>query len=277
MTTVKHKLSASALNTFLKSPKSYYWHYIARLVPAQASVVTYDHDKICGILWAEFVNRFYSGQDETLNCNQLLADWNEQTDGWVPEKAKARLTTALETWSRSYYQMFNVNDGVRGKDKSELFLENDRFLGYLDGLSDDGVVHEVKSTSRSPQLAGQIWKVQNSIQVKLYCVLAQAKGILIEFAFKDSPYAIYRGQETKVSNSQLLSWEQELNKLADYIYGLGDDPNNYPCHPDGCCLVTKGITSMCQYELLCTDGITDITRYGYKQKTRREDKQIHTK
>jgi hypothetical protein len=277
MTTVKHKLSASALNTFLKSPKSYYWQYVARLVPAQASVVTYDHDKICGILWAEFVNRFYSGQDETLNCNQLLADWNEQTDGWVPEKAKARLTTALETWSRSYYQMFNPKDGVRGKDKSELFLENDRFLGYLDGLSDAGVVHEVKSTSRSPQLAGQIWKVQNSIQVKLYCVLAQAKGVCIEFAFKDSPYAIYRGQETSVSSSQLLSWEQELNKLADYIYSLGDDPSNYPCHPDGCCLVTKGITSMCQYELLCTDGITDITRYGYKQKTRREDKQIHTK
>jgi len=273
MTTVKHKLSASALNTFLKSPKAYYWQYIARLVPAQASVVTYDHDKICGVLWAEFVNRFYSGQDETPNCKKLLSDWNDQTDGWVPEKAKARLTAALETWSRSYYQMFSPDDGARGKGKSELFLENDRFLGYLDGLSDDGIVHEVKSTSRSPSLAGQLWKVQNSIQVKLYCVLAGASGVRIEFAWKDTPNGIFRGPETPITGEQLKAWEQELNKFADYIYSLGDDPNNYPCHPDGCCLVTKGITSMCQYELLCTDGITDITKYGYKEKTRREDKQ----
>jgi hypothetical protein len=271
MTSPKHKLSASALNTFLKSPKSYYWQYIARLVPAQTSVVTYDHDKICGILWAEFVNRFYNGEDEAANKHKLLADWNEQTDGWVPEKAKDRLTKALEAWSGSYYQMFNPEDGARGKGKSELFLENERFLGYLDGLSDDGVVHEVKSTSRSPQLAGQLWKVEQSTQVKLYCVLAKATGIRIEFAFKDAPYALYRGPETIVSKTQLANWEQSLNSLADYIYSLGDDPNNYPCHPDGCCLVTKGITSMCQYELLCTDGLNNYTRYGYKEKKRREE------
>jgi hypothetical protein len=272
METRKHKLSASALNTFLDSPKKYYWAYIARLVPFQTSVATYDHDKICGILWAEFVNRFYERADETQNCKQLLGDWLQQTDGWVPEKARDRLTKALETWSRSYYQMFNPDDGVRGKGKSELLVENDRFLGYLDGLSDDGVVHEVKSTSRSPQLAGQLWKVQNSIQVKLYCVLAKANGVRIEFAWKDPPNALYRGPETQVSNQQLVGWEQELNKLADYIYSLGDDPQNYPCHADGCNLVTKGITSMCQYETLCDMGLTDFTKIGYKEKTRREQK-----
>lgn len=268
----KHKLSASALNTFLKSPKAYYWQYIARLVPLQSSVATYDHDKICGILWAEFVNRFYEGAGESSNCKTLLDDWYQQTEGWVPEKAKDRLTKSLEAWSRNYYQMFNSDDGVRGKGKSELFVENDRFLGYLDGLSDDNVVHEVKSTSRSPQLAGQLWKVTNSTQVKLYCVLVKAKGIIIEFAFKDSPYAIFRGPETQVSAEQLAAWEQELNKLADYIYSLGDDPHNYPCHSDGCCLTTRGVTSMCQYEALCDMGLNSITKMGYKEKTRREPK-----
>ena len=272
MSEKKHKLSASAINSFLKSPKSYYWRYIARLEPFQQSVVTYDHDKICGVVWAEFVNRFYNGINEKDNTIQTMKDWFEQTDGWVPEKAKERLTKALESWSSQYYQMFNPEDGARGKGKSELFLENDRFLGYLDGLSDDGYVHEVKSTSRSPQLAGQLWKVQNSIQVKLYCVLANASGHRIEFAFKDAPYNIFRGPEVTITDDQRAGWEQELNTLADKIYSLGDDINNYPCHPDGCCLVTKGITSMCQYETLCDMGVNQITLTAYKEKKRREQK-----
>lgn len=266
----RRKLSASALNTFLKSPKAFYWGYKAGLVPSQQSVITFDHDKICGIIWSEFVNRFYNGESEADNCKKTLADWLEQTDGWVPEKAKDRLTKALESWSRQYYQMFNPEDGVRGKGKSELFLENDRFLGYLDGLSDDGIVHEVKSTSRSPQLAGQLWKVTHSIQVKLYCVLAEAKGICIEFAFKDTPHQIFRGPTEIITPDQLKGWEQELNTLADFIYSLGDDINNYPCHPDGCCLTTKGGTWMCQYESLCEQGLNNITKYGFKPKSRRE-------
>lgn len=266
----KHKLSASALNAFLKSPRSYYWNYIAKLSPVTESVGTFDHDKLCGILWAEFVNDFYNGVGETENCKTLLQKWDDKTSGWVPEKAKQRLTTALENWSRQYYQMFNPEDGVRGKGKSELFLENERFLGYLDGLSDDGVVHEVKSTSKSPQLMGQLWKVSYSTQVKLYCVLAKAKGLCIEFAFKDAPNTVFRGPVTPVTEEQLQGWEQSLNKLADFIYSLGDDINNYPCHPDGCCLTTKGGTWMCQYESLCDMGLNDITKYGFKQKTRRE-------
>lgn len=269
MDTARYKLSASALNTFLKSPKSFYWRYKAQLEPIQNSVATYDHDKICGIMWSEFVARFYEGMGEAKNTETTLAKWLEQTDGWVPEKAKERLTAALKSWAAAYYQMFNADDGTRGKGKSELYLENDRFQGYLDGLSDDNIVHEVKSTSRSPQLMGQLWKVTNSIQVKLYCVLAQAKGVCIEFAFKDTPHQLFRGPVTFVTPEQLVGWEQELNALADYIYSLGDDLHNYPCHPDGCCLVTKGITSMCQYELLCESGVNDITKFGFKEKTRR--------
>lgn len=268
----KHKLSASALNTFLKSPKAYYWQYIARLVPAQTSMVTYDHDKICGILWAEFVNRFYNGADETPNNKQMIDDWLNQTEGWVPEKARDRLTKALETWGRQYYQMFSKDDGVRGEGKSELFLENERFLGYLDGLSNEGIVHEVKSTSRSPQLSEQLDKVGRSLQVKLYCVLANANGYRIEFAWKDAPNALYRGPEISVTKKQLVSWEQELNTLADFIYGLGNDEKNYVCHPDGCTIITKNFVGCCSYQMLCQDGITETTQYGFKPKQHRVSK-----
>lgn len=264
----KHKLSASALSLFLKSPKAFYWRHIARLEPIQLSVASYDHDKLCGIIWAEFVDRFYKRVPEDQNTKRTLDDWYMQTEGWVPEKARDKLTKALETWAAAYYQTFNPEDGCRNG--SELNLENERFVAYLDGLSHEKVVHEVKSTSRSPVLSGQLWKVQNSTQVKLYCVMAEATGICIEFAFKDPPYSLFRGPVIEVTPEQRKGWEQELNSLADYIYSLGDDPNNYPCHPDGCCLVTKGITSMCQYDVLCEQGINDITKIAFKEKQRRK-------
>jgi PD-(D/E)XK nuclease superfamily protein len=261
------KLSATGISTFLKSPKAFYWGYIHRLEPGEPSVASYDHDKLSGILWAEYVDRFYHNVDEESNTTQMLHDWDEKTAGWVPEKAKDRLTKALTAWAAQYYQMFSPDDGVRNG--SELHLENDRFIAYLDGLSHDKVVHEVKSTSRSPLLMDQLWKVQNSLQVKLYCVLAKATGICIEFAFKDTPYSIYRSEMLPVNEDQLVAWEQQLNTLADKIYSLGTDPNNYPCHPDGCCLVTKNITSMCQYQSLCDMGYNDITKIAYKEKSRR--------
>lgn len=265
----KRKLSASALNTFLKSPRAYYWQYKAEgegIVPIQPSVATFDHDKICGVLWAEFVDRFYHHVSEKSNTDVLMANWLEQTDGWVPEKARQKLTDALTSWASQYYIMFSPDDGARNG--SELHLENKRFVAYLDGLSPDKVVHEVKSTSRSPQLAGQLWKVQNSIQVKLYCVMAKATGICIEFAFKDSPHQLFRGPVALVTEDQLKGWEQELNGLADYIYSLGDDIHNYPCHPDGCCLATKGGTWMCQFMPLC-DGVPGA-EIAYKPKTHRK-------
>lgn len=264
----RHKLSASALSLFLKSPKAYYWRYIARLEPVQQSVASYDHDKLCGIIWAACVDRFYHGVSEQDNVKQTIGDWLEQTDGWVPEKAKDRLTKALEAWISQYYQMFSPTDGYRNG--SELYLENDRFVAYLDGLSHDRVVHEVKSTSRSPQLSEQMLKVQTSIQVKLYSVMAEATGVCIEFAFKDSPYQIVRGPIVPVTLEQRQAWEQELNALADRIYSLGTDEHNYPCHPDGCCLVTKNVVSLCQYQPLCLDGISEVTRIAYKEKEHRK-------
>lgn len=263
----RRKLSASAINLFLKSPKAYYYAYVQKVVPAEQSIGTFDHDKILGVLWAEFVDRFYKGADEKSNTERLLKFWEVQTEGWVPERIRQKYKDALESWATTYYQEFSRDDGCRNG--SEKLVENERFLGYVDGLSHDLVLHEVKSTSRSPSLAGQLWKVQNSLQVKLYCVLTQATGICIEFAWKDAPYGVYRSAVIPVTPEQRAGWEQELNKIADYIISLGDDQNNYPCHPDGCCLITKGITSMCQYQALCDMGLDETTKPLYKEKVSR--------
>ena len=265
-----HKLSASALSAFLRSPKLYYWQYIAKIEPIQQQVATFDHDKLFGILWAQFTDRFYKSESEEVNTKKTLNNWLEQTEGWVPEKARDRLTKALETLMPQYYQMFSPSDGCRLPVTSELHLENERFHGYLDGLSADNVVHEVKTTSRSPQLSEQLWKVQNSIQVKLYCVLANANGVVIEFGFKDPPNQLFRAPVMQVSEQQRKQWEQELNALADKIQALGTDPNNYACHPDNCCITTKNFVSMCAFQCLCDQGLNSVTEIAYKAKQKRQ-------
>lgn len=266
----KHKLSASALSTFLRSPKAFFWRYIKQLEPLTLSVSSYDHDKLAGIIWAECVDRFYKGVPEAQNSSRTLQDWLEQTEGWVPPKPQEKLTKALEAWCAQYYQQFRPDDGCRTPEQSELFVENERFVGYLDGLSAERVIHEVKSTSRSPQLSEQLLKVQSSIQVKLYAVLTQATGVCIEFAWKDSPYQIFRAPVLDIRPEQLVQWEQELNALADSIYALGTDEYHYPCHTDGCTIMTKNFAGSCSYQMLCLSGITEETKIGFKPKTHRK-------
>lgn len=246
----KHKLSASSLSCFIESPKQYYWRYIARLEPISQSVMTYDHDKLCGILWAEFVDRYYKKVEEAENTKQMLEDWDQQTDGWVPPKFKERLTLAMQAWATHYYQTFSPDDGVRNG--SEKLVENERFLGYLDGLSsDETTIHEVKSTSRAKSVSEQLQKVQLSLQVKLYAVLTGATGAVVEFAFKDPPYSIFRAPRYAFEASEVKGWEQSFNVLADYIYSLGEDKDNYLCHWDSCNLITKNFTGCCSYQSLC--------------------------
>lgn len=264
------KLSASSLSTYLESPRKFYWSHVNRLVPLMPSAGNFDHDKIAGTLWSDFVDRFYKGVPEPDNRAAMLNGWFEQTGGWCPPKAQEKLTEALNTWATIYYQTYDPSDGVRTSAGSEKFVENDRFIGYLDGISDDGILHEVKSTSRSKQISEQLWKVQSSLQVKLYCVLTQAEGIRIEFAWKDTPHAIYRSEPIPCSAEMRKEWEQQLNALADRIYSLGDDPNNYPCHPDGCCIMTKNFVSICEYQALCDGGLNEFTQIAYKEKQSRK-------
>ena len=260
------KLSATSLSCYLESPKQFYWRYIKRLEPLCLSVADFDHDKIAGTLWSEFVDAFYRHVPEKENIERMRADWDAQTEGWCPEKLKERLTKALHAWAALYYQQFSPDDGVRNG--SEKRVENERFIGYLDGLSpDETVIHEVKSTSRSKSVSEQLWKVQNSIQVKLYAVLTKAQGVMIEFAWKDDPYDIFRAPVLPITEEQLRYWEQELNALADGIYALGSDPHNYPCHSDGCNLITKNFIGLCNYQSLCA-GI-EGAEIAYKAKESR--------
>lgn len=264
-----HKLSASALTQYLRSPKSYFWRYIKRIEPIQPSVATFDHDLLFGKLWAEFTDRFYKGVDEYTNSTtHTLTDWLDGSEGWVPDKARDTKTKALEALMPQYYQMFRPDDGCRGQGKSELWLENDRFVAKLDGLSDDGIVHEVKTGSRSPSLSEQLWKIGHSIQVKLYCVMANANGYRIEFAYKDPPYQIFRGPIEYVSTEQKQEWETELNTLADSIAALGTSATYYPCHTD-CTIITKGFVGTCPFQVLCDQGLNEMTSIMYKQREHR--------
>ena len=271
----KHKLSATALATFMESPKAYYFRYIKRLEPISKSVGSYDHDKECGILWSEFVDRFYKKVPEVDNTAQMFKDWDERTDGWVPPAFKERLTKAMSSWATTYYQSFSPDDGVRNG--SEKLVENDRFLGYLDGLSpDEKTIHECKSTSRAKSVSEQLLKYQTSLQVKLYAVLTGATGAILEFAYKDPPYSIFRAPRYDFTIEDVKGWEQSFNALADYIYSLGEDEKNYLCYADNCSLITKNYVGVCSYQSLCL-GLPGA-EICFKPKTHRGiAKQVETK
>lgn len=266
------KLSATSLSCFLESPKAFYFRYIKRMEPLQPSVMSFDHDKICGVLWAEWVDGFYKGVPEAENTKRMLAAWDSQTDGWVGKTTKDKLTEAMKAWAGIYCERYSPKDGIRNG--SEKFVENERFLGYLDGLSaDHQTIHEVKSTSRAKSTSEQLWKVQRSIQVKLYTVLTGASGVLIEFAYKDTPHDIYRAPVLPITKAERDGWEKELNSLADYIYSLGDDPNKYVCHPDSCCIISKGFTSICGYQSLCEK--VPGAEVAFKLKQSRENRKVN--
>lgn len=228
------------------------------------SVQDFSHDRHFGSIWSTVVDKFYSEVPEDKNLSASVAAWLDATEGWVPNTTRDRYTEALKTLIGQYYQNFSPDDGARGKGKSELKVENDKFLGYLDGLSDDEIVHECKSTSRPKQLSEKLWQIGNSLQIKLYCVLTKAKGYRIEMAFKDAPQGIVRADVVPVTAEQLVSWEKGLNTLADHIYSLGTDPDNYICNSGGCAINTKNFSSPCSCAVLCEQGLNDMTKIGYK-------------
>lgn len=265
---MRRKLSASAISTFLESPRKYYYRYIYNggVEPIGQSVGDFSHDRILGSIWSEFVDRFYKGVSEADNTAKSLASWHEQVEGWVPPKVMAKYTEALATWAMTYYQQFDPKDGVRNG--SEKLVENERFLGYLDGLSaNHKIIHENKSTSRAQNLSEQMLKVQTSLQIKLYAVLTRAEGVLIEFAFKDAPYAILRTPIYTWTPAQIDAWELQFNALADTIWALGNNPNHYLCVPENCSIIGRGMTSICGYQSLCL-GI-DGCDVAFQTKTNR--------
>ena len=247
------KLSASAMSAFLESPKSFFFQYLHKgtgVVPRQPSVSTYDQDLFFGSRWAEFVHAFYTNgalQEPELKLRDDLA-------GWVPDKLRDTYLANFSALVSNYYSCFSPSDGVRTPQTSELRLESDRFVARLDGLSADGIIHECKATSRAPSLDMQLWKVENSIQVKLYAVLAKAEGVRIEFAYKDAPQVVFRAPIKRITAEQRARWSSELHALADSMaYCISQDPGDgsaFVCHTD-CTLVTKRYVGACKWKMLC--------------------------
>jgi len=290
------KLTASAISAYLESPKSFYWRYVHRqpgaafagVEPSQPSQAAFDHDLLIGTCWAEFVDAFYKAKDKTSLdslTNALTGPHQkflDKSQGWLSEKVRQQYSAAFIGCMNSYFAQFSPGDGARyqgevdmahvvnqvgGADGygSELVLENDRFRGTLDGLSHDGIIHECKMTSRAPSTEIQLWRIENSIQIKLYAVLAKAKGVRVEFAYKDAPNVVWRAPVREITDGTREMWQTELESLGDSILDVVDQAQfsesvngpmahrYFPCHPNGCTLVTKRFVGQCPYKLLC-DG-----------------------
>ena len=257
------KLSPSGIVDYLRSPKYFYWSRVYNngegLEPLEPSVTRYDHDKIFGQVWAAFVWRFYLGTFSEDNLLQAREEWYEMTRGWVPEQTQAKYTGILNNLVADYYTQFSQVAGVRTA--SEQWFENDFLRGRVDGINSAGIVHEVKTTTRSPQLAEQLWRVENSIQVKSYAVLAKAEGVQIEFAFKDAPQVTWRAPVKTITEEQRRGWHEELRLLTSQIYEYASCGNLYPCNPDGCCFVSKNFVRMCPYKPLCDGDMSALKEF----------------
>lgn len=266
------------MSAFLESPKSFYWQYIAKgtgVVPRQRSVAAYDHDLCFGTRWAEFVDEFYQNKP-----HRTASGLDRDLTGWVPDKLKQQYLLNFVALQNNYVSSFSPNDGVRTPATSELRVESDRFVARLDGLSADGIIHECKATSRAPSLDTQLWKVENSVQVKLYAVLTGADGVRIEFAYKDAPNIVFRAPVKCITADERRRWLTELGALADAIdYCIEADPGDgsaFVCHTD-CTLVTKRYVGACRWKLLCdgTDGADHFYEPRAAHIDERTGKELH--
>ena len=251
------KLSYSAIADFLKSPAYYWWRHkyvhpehpgTRGIIPLDLSMTRFDHDRIFGQVWATFVHRFYAGVEFHVNAEQSHALWATEASGWLDGREFKRLDNALTNLMLDYNLRFSADDGVRTPDTSEMWLENDTFCARLDGLSADGIIHECKATKHAVSLTAQLDKYRYSLQAQLYAVLTDAKGIRIELAFKDEPHEVYRDQVVPYKREQVEQWRIGLNSLAQAIERVGD---TFPCHSEGCNIVSKRYASLCPYQTLC--------------------------
>jgi PD-(D/E)XK nuclease superfamily len=265
------KLSATALACFLDSPKEFYWRYVVDgtgYEPTTKSTQNFDHDKVFGTIWAAFTDAFYKD-----GPHDSIGDWYLKTEGWVSKKIQDAYAENLSQLIAYYYDNFNPKDGVRTAEQSELLVENELFVARLDGLSKDRVIHECKSTKRAPSLDAQLWKYQASLQTKLYAVITKATGVCIELAYKDAPNVVFRAPVKYYQRQQVREWECELTALAERITSLGDDPFNYPCHPDGCSMISKNLVSLCPYKLLC-DGDPSAKHFYRQREEQKHDSRL---
>ena len=254
-------LSPTAISCYLKSPKLFYWQYVRNIVPKELSADRYDHDKIFGNIWSEYVDGFYKKRADILEL--AVARWRVETEGWLATKERGSYEKSLLALANCYQNSYNPDDGMRSQG-SELELKTNDWHVVLDGLGDGHVIHECKATSRAQSLKEQVWKYQNSIQARMYAVVTDAAGIVIELAFKDSPHQVFRAPIREFTTEEKLRWLNEFTDLRNEIFRPERD---YVCNVEACGFTSKYRTSICPYRELC-EGSDDIT--NYKQRKRRE-------
>ena len=250
------KLSPSAITTFFDSPAKYAYRYLYKDVGLEAlekNEQNYDHDLIAGSLWSAFVHNFYRGMSIEGNSDTLLAEWMKQTEGWLSAKTRGQYTDALSALTEKYYEKFSADDGMRSA-MSEQEVSNEHFYGTPDGYSTEGIIHECKLTTRAKSLSAQFEvKYLHSIQIKVYAVILQAKGVVIELAFKDKPQEILRMPMEPITKEMLDKWQAELVDLHSAITNM----KLYACNPAGCSIVGKYSISLCPFQPLCEGKISE--------------------
>lgn len=254
-------VDATDIAAFLKSPKMWYWQRLYNgtgIVPAKPNI-----HFVFGSLWSEFVADFYAqqpeGRGQAETASVYITRFMAMTKDF-PAKERDPLTKALEALIPKYYQNFSPDDGVRTESEVE-FVWNG-FCGRVDGegvewaqLLDNPPVkaadgHECKATSRAASLADQVWYYQNSIQIKLYAVARQWDSVVIELAFKDPPYDIFRAPAMTITADMRADWQAELTLIRLAMINCIRE-NNFLCNPQSCNIVGKRGTWMCDYKPLC--------------------------
>jgi len=254
------KLSPTAVSTYLKNRRQFFWNYIfvhpehpntVGIIPTDKSQDRYDGDLVFGDVWAKFTHRFYNRTEQTENVSLSLYEFEQGVAGWMLPKDKKRFTEALGALADYYYRTFDPQDRFA----SEVRIETEQWVGRLDGWMDGKVIHECKATSSAGSLIEQVRCLQNSVQSRLYAVMTRARGICYELAFKDT-HVVYRAPVYEFDPESVVQWDKEFSDLRLEILSR----ETWMCNFDRCNYATKRAKVVCPYRELC-EGSKDFSGF----------------
>lgn len=256
-------LDASCMSDFLeKGPRYFYWRWLHNgtgIVPVNEP---FKKDLVFGSIWAKFIDKFYQGESFESNYQGAKLAWEkyEQEFRTTPQSEYElnqikTMPKALDKICRAYYKQFSHAD-MPGRKGEEEFKTQEGFVGRTDGwVEEAGLIHESKALFHKNNHTDTVWSFQNSLQTKLYAVAKQAKGIIYEFAFKDSPFKVVRQEVMPITSQQAVIWYDELMNIRASIL-LHIRTNRFLCNPNQCSIVGKWQSYLCPYKRLC-EGKTD--------------------